>query len=63
MTDLVATCVLPVENHLGESPIWCELRQRLYWVDTRAPLIWWFEPDTGSTDRSRCRRWWGRSPS
>ena len=47
MTDLVATCVLPVENHLGESPIWCELRQRLYWVDTRAPLIWWFEPDAG----------------
>lgn len=47
MTDLVATCVLPAENHLGESPIWCEWRQRLFWVDTRAPLIWWFDPASG----------------
>ena len=33
--DLLLRC----ENLLGESPLWCARRQRLYWVDIRAPAL------------------------
>jgi len=31
--------LLPCANVLGESPLWCERRQRLFWVDIRAPAL------------------------
>src|SRR5262245_10151925 len=39
--------VVAVENRLGESPVWCERQGRLYWVDSRAPSVSWFEAATG----------------
>ncbi|MFI4902816.1 MAG: SMP-30/gluconolactonase/LRE family protein [Burkholderiales bacterium] len=32
---------------LGESPVWCALTHRLYWVDIRAPALRRFNPATG----------------
>ena len=32
--------LLPCGNLLGESPLWCARRQRLYWVDIRAPALY-----------------------
>ena len=31
--------VVPCQNMLGESPLWCPRRARLYWVDIRAPAL------------------------
>ena len=33
--DVLVACA----NVLGESPLWCERRQRLFWVDIRAPAM------------------------
>lgn len=32
--------LLRCEDILGESPLWCERRQRLFWVDIRAPALY-----------------------
>ena len=32
--------VLPCANILGESPLWCPRRARLFWVDIRAPALY-----------------------
>ena len=42
-------CVVQANNRLGESPVWCDRKERLYWVDGRAPAIHWYEPSTGVT--------------
>jgi len=40
--------VLLTEHALnGESPIWCERRRRLFWVDLRKPSLHAFDPATG----------------
>lgn len=31
--------LLDCANSLGESPLWCSRRQRLFWVDIRAPAL------------------------
>ena len=31
--------LIPCRNMLGESPLWCPRRERLYWVDIRAPAL------------------------
>jgi len=33
---------------LGESPLWCEREQKLYWVDSRAPAFHVYEHDSGA---------------
>lgn len=35
-----ADVLLACQNVLGESPLWCARRQRLYWVDIRAPALY-----------------------
>jgi len=42
---------------LGESPLWCERRQRLFWVDIRAPALQCCDEGGGSY-----RRWTMPSP-
>jgi L-arabinonolactonase len=44
---IVATRVAPTPDLLGESPVWDDRRNRLYWVDGVARLIRWHEPATG----------------
>lgn len=33
-------CVVECRNELGETPVWCELSQSLYWIDIREPAIY-----------------------
>lgn len=44
---IVATRVVATPDMLGESPLWDERRQRLYWVDGVSRLIRFHEPATG----------------
>ena len=39
--------LLPVQNQLGESPIWVPEEQALYWVDWGGNPIYRFDPATG----------------
>ena len=39
-------CVLSRPSITGESPVWCELTQRLYWVDVQEPALHCFDPAT-----------------
>jgi sugar lactone lactonase YvrE len=34
---------------LGESPVWCDRRQKLFYVDSRAPAARIYDPATGET--------------
>lgn len=43
--------VLHVPTEVGESPVWCEKRRLLWWVDITAGLLHAFSPATGK-DRS-----------
>lgn len=40
--------VVPCANVLGESPLWCGRRQRLFWVDIRAPALHACDADGGN---------------
>ena len=40
-------CVLPWGAQLGESPVWHEDQQALYWVDILRPAVYRFDPETG----------------
>lgn len=46
---MIVECVVAAGNRLGESPVWCDRRRRLFWVDSRAPAIHWLDPETGGT--------------
>jgi L-arabinonolactonase len=43
--------VLRAQAEVGESPVWCERRKLLWWVDITAGLLHAFSPETGE-DRS-----------
>lgn len=43
--------VFDVDNAVGESPAWDEERQRLWWIDVRAPAVLCLEPDSGLLHR------------
>jgi len=45
---MLADCVLDIRATLGESPIWHEGQQALYWIDVGAPTINRFDPRTGA---------------
>ena len=40
-------CVVDCRDLLGESPVWCPVDQRLYWLDIKGQTISWFTPGTG----------------
>jgi sugar lactone lactonase YvrE len=39
------------KDQLGESPVWDECRQRLFWIDALAGLIHALDPVTGATEQ------------
>jgi len=39
-------CLAALGNRLGESPLWCDRRRRLYWVDSRGPALHWLDGGT-----------------
>jgi sugar lactone lactonase YvrE len=41
------TCVVDCRDELGESPVWCPIDKRLYWLDIKGQTISWFTPATG----------------
>ena len=44
MSQINVDCVLDIKANLGESPIWSEKDQILYWVDINNHLICKFDP-------------------
>lgn len=40
-------CVLRGDDQLGETPLWCERKQRLWWLDIERPKLQWFDPASG----------------
>ena len=40
-------CVLDCRDELGESPVWCPVDQRLYWLDIKGQSISWLAPASG----------------
>lgn len=49
MTASPATLLLDSRCELGEGILWCERRQRLYWVDILACKLWCYDPASGHT--------------
>ena len=49
MTGATATLLLDSRCELGEGVLWCERRQRLYWVDILACKLWCYDPANGHT--------------
>jgi sugar lactone lactonase YvrE len=44
-------CIVSDGNRLGESPVWSVREQKLYWVDSRGPMIFRHDPTTGITEK------------
>ena len=40
-------CVVGTADQLGETPLWCERQQRLWWLDIERPKLQSFDPSTG----------------
>lgn len=57
MTDIVL--VRPEQALNGESPVWCNRREALFWVDMRAPCLHLFDPATGRSQRWDMPAWAG----
>ncbi|NGN43107.1 SMP-30/gluconolactonase/LRE family protein [Mesorhizobium sp. CGMCC 1.15528] len=41
-------CVVQNHDQLGETPLWCERTQKLWWVDIEQPRLQSFDPATGA---------------
>lgn len=41
----------PTTEVLGESPAWCAVTRRLWWVDVRGPTVLRLDPRTGATEQ------------
>jgi L-arabinonolactonase len=51
MSAVRITRIGTTKDQLGESPVWDERRQRLYWIDALAGLIHALNPVTGATEQ------------
>lgn len=45
---MTLTCLLTCRNELGESPLWHQQEQALYWVDAIKPTLNRFDPKNGA---------------
>lgn len=52
-------CVLQARSLNGESPVWDDKRQRLFWVDIREPALHAFDPRNGEDQRWEMPAWIG----
>jgi len=43
-------CAVRAEDQLGETPLWCERTQRLWWIDIEQPKLQSFDPASGAHD-------------
>jgi sugar lactone lactonase YvrE len=44
------TCVVNEADQLGETPLWCERTQKLWWLDIERPRLQSFDPSSGRHD-------------
>lgn len=44
-------CVVRSADQLGETPLWCEQTQKLWWLDIEQPRLQSFDPVTGAHSR------------
>ncbi|WP_315831927.1 SMP-30/gluconolactonase/LRE family protein [Bradyrhizobium prioriisuperbiae] len=51
MSAVRITRIGATKDQLGESPVWDERRQRLYWIDALAGLIHALDPVTGAAEQ------------
>ena len=47
MTDNMVERLLPVQNEIGETPIWVVKEQALYWIDYERHTVYRYDPTTG----------------
>jgi sugar lactone lactonase YvrE len=40
-------CVVPSQNELGETPLWCPRTNAVWWLDIERPKLQSFDPSTG----------------
>lgn len=41
-------CVVPTRDQLGETPLWDDSAQLLWWLDIERPKLQWYNPATGT---------------
>jgi sugar lactone lactonase YvrE len=58
-TETDVRCVLEARSLNGESPVWDDRRQRLFWVDIREPALHEFNPADGTDRRWEMPAWIG----
>jgi len=51
--------ILHTKDMLGEVPIWCERRKRLFWSDVRSCQLRSFDPETGNVESQTMPDWIG----
>ncbi|WP_417678871.1 SMP-30/gluconolactonase/LRE family protein [Roseibium sp.] len=44
-------CVARVSNQLGETPLWCEREQKLWWLDIEQPTLFALTPSSGELEK------------
>lgn len=49
-TGLRIECVAETRDRLGETPLWCEETERLWWIDIENPRLHSYDPATGTTE-------------
>ena len=47
MTENMVERLLPVQNEIGETPIWVVKEQALYWIDYERHTVYRYDPTTG----------------
>jgi sugar lactone lactonase YvrE len=47
MTENMVERLLPVQNEIGETPIWVAKEQALYWIDYERYTVYRYDPTTG----------------
>ncbi len=48
MSSYSVECVVQNHDQLGETPLWCDRTQKLWWLDIEKPKLQSFDPTTGA---------------
>src|SRR5688500_17221104 len=49
-TGLRIECVAETGDRLGETPLWCDETERLWWIDIENPRLHSYDPATGERE-------------
>jgi sugar lactone lactonase YvrE len=56
MTENKVEHLLPVQNEIGETPIWVAKEQALYWIDCERYTVYRYDPTTGEYQTFEVKR-------